>query len=46
MSYNPTPKEGGLLAKVGPKHEHKILGGSTSQYSYGGNIVKEQGDMS
>ena len=46
MSCNPTPKEGGLLDKEGQKHEHIILGGSTSQYFYGGNIVKELGDMS
>ena len=24
VSWNPTPKEGGLLAKVVPKHEHNI----------------------
>ena len=40
------PNEGGLLAKVGPKHEHNILGGSTSQYYYGCNIVKELRDIS
>ena len=24
VSWNPTPKEGGLLAKVVPKHEHSL----------------------
>ena len=24
VSWNPTPKEGGLFAKVVPKHEHNI----------------------
>ena len=45
MSRNPTSKEGGLLANAGSKPEHNILGGSTTSYSYGGNIVPELGDM-
>ena len=41
VSWNPTPKEGGLLAKVVPKHEHNnyvdplasISMGATRRYS-------------
>ena len=41
----PTPKEIGLPSKVVPKHETLNLRGYTRYYSYGGNIVKEQGDI-
>ena len=46
MSWNPTPKECGLLDNVGLNIEYGILGGSTRFYSYEGSIVKELGYMS
>ena len=35
LSCKPTPEKGGLLAKVLPKHEHRSLGRSTSQFQWG-----------
>ena len=45
MSWNPTPKEGGLLAKVVPKHETFHLSRSTSYYLYESYIVQELEDI-
>ena len=43
--YNPTPKKGGLLAKVAPKHEHNFYVDPLSSLPMGGIIVQELGDI-
>ena len=45
MSYSSTPNEGGLLAKVVPKHEHKNYMVRLDSIHMGGNIVQELGDI-
>ena len=45
MSWNPTPKEGGLLAKVVRKHEHSNYMDPLASIPMGGNIVQELEDI-
>ena len=40
VSWKPTPKEGGLLDKVGSKHEHSVYVDPLASIPMGGNIVQ------
>ena len=44
VSWNPIPKEGGLLSKVVPKHEHSIYVDRLASIPMG-DIVQELGDV-
>ena len=45
MSWNPTLKEGKLLAMVVPKYEHSNYVDPLASIPMGGNIVQELGDI-
>ena len=45
VSWNPTQKEGGLLAKVVPKHEHRNYVDPLASNPKRGNVVLELGDI-